>query len=392
MKSIQLALALAAATIPSVSAHYFFPTLIVNGNETEYYEYVREDTQNFMPYKGNYGSNDFRCNTGSDPFAQETDVYKVKSGDTIGFGTDFGAKIELPGPMQVYLSKAPGSVKDYDGSGDWFKIYELGPTSFGSDGIQWGVTGKNQFNFTLPKETPAGQYLVRIEHIALHGAGEFGGAEFYFNCAHIEVESDSTAVPGPTVKIPGVYDGNEPGILFYMYRPYFTNYTMPGPRVWPDGANANVTAQGVSVAPTTAWSAMAVTNYPSSSVTYSSAASSTPATVAPSSTPLVSSKGPHHTHRPSHNHHVSISELPLTTSIPVQSSSSVGDDEAVEITLPTQTTIAVEASSASTSCEQRPTVTSTVTETTTFPVPTPTMTKCASDVVVIVTTTTTITV
>jgi hypothetical protein len=82
------------------------------------------------------------------------------------------------------------------------------------------VTGKSNFTFTLPKETPAGQYLVRIEHIALHGAGEFGGAEFYFNCAQIEVEGDSTETPGPVVKIPGVYTGYEPGILFYMYRDY----------------------------------------------------------------------------------------------------------------------------------------------------------------------------
>lgn len=30
------------------------------------------------------------------------------------------------GPIVAYLSKAPGDVREYDGSGDWFKIYELG--------------------------------------------------------------------------------------------------------------------------------------------------------------------------------------------------------------------------------------------------------------------------
>ncbi|OQE38052.1 hypothetical protein PENCOP_c009G08416 [Penicillium coprophilum] len=391
MKSIHFALTLMAASIPSVSAHYFFPTLIVNGNETGYYEYVREDTQNYMPFKGNYGSDDFRCNTGSDAYAQKTDVYKVKAGDTIGFATDFGAQIEHPGPMQVYLSKAPGSVKNYDGSGDWFKIYELGPTSFGNDGIQWGVTGKSQFDFTLPKETPAGQYLVRIEHIAVHGAGEFGGAEFYFNCAQIEVESDSTAIPGPTVKIPGVYDGYEQGILFYMYRDYITNYTIPGPRVWPDGGDADVTARGVRVAPTTAWSALAVTNYPSSSVIHSTASSSTLATTAPFSTSLVSFAGSVNGHNHDHSNHLSVSDLPLETSIPVQSSSSVDATGTIETTSPTQTTLAVTTSSASAFCSQRATVTFTVTETETTYVPTPTMTKCAPTVTVTVTTTTTTT-
>ena len=28
------------------------------------------------------------------------------------------------GPGAVYLSKAPGDVREYDGSGDWFKIDE----------------------------------------------------------------------------------------------------------------------------------------------------------------------------------------------------------------------------------------------------------------------------
>ncbi|KAF9885835.1 hypothetical protein FE257_012307 [Aspergillus nanangensis] len=256
---IQLALAFSLASIPGTFGHYFFPHFIHDGNFTDYYEYVREDTQGYMPWKGNYNSNDFRCNTNSFQYAQQTDVNKVKAGDQIGFGTDFNALIGHPGPMQVYMSKAPGDVRDYDGSGDWFKIWELGPTSFGSDGIQWGVTDRANFTFTLPEETPAGQYLVRIEHIGLHGAGEFGGAEFYFNCAQIEVESDSTETPGPVVKIPGVYTGYEPGILFYMYRDYWRNYTMPGPEVWPRSIGNSIYAEGVTGTPTGTWSAPAVT-------------------------------------------------------------------------------------------------------------------------------------
>ncbi|KAJ5883146.1 glycosyl hydrolase family 61-domain-containing protein [Penicillium subrubescens] len=200
-----------------------------------------------MPWKGNYNSDDFRCNTGSFQFAGQTDVNKVKAGDQIGFATDFGVLVGHPGPMQVYMSKAPGDVRDYDGSSDRFKIWELGPTSFGNESIQWGVTGKSNFTFTLPKETPAGQYLVQIEHIALHGAGEFGGAEFYFNCAQIEVESDSTETPGPVVKIPSVYTRYEPGILFYM------------PNVWPPSIGNSIYAEGVTGTPTGTWSAPAVT-------------------------------------------------------------------------------------------------------------------------------------
>lgn len=263
MKNFEILLGAALAAIPNVSAHYFFPHFIADGNFTEYYEYVREDTQGYMPFRGGYSSDDFRCNTGSQQYASKTGVYKVKAGDTIGFGTDFNALIQHPGPLQVYMSKAPGDVREYDGSGGWFKIYELGPESFSSDGITWGATDIGNFTFELPKEVPSGQYLVRIEHIALHGAGEWGGAEFYFNCAQIEVESDSSATPYPLVQIPGVYDGYEPGILFYMYRPYIVNYTMPGPRAFPDATIANITASGLSVAPTyTPWTAEAVTRTP----------------------------------------------------------------------------------------------------------------------------------
>ncbi|KAJ6120344.1 Glycoside hydrolase family 61 [Penicillium sp. IBT 18751x] len=275
MKSISLILA-ALSAVPLVSSHYFFPHFIANDNFTDYFEYVREDTQGYMPMKGQYSSDQFRCNTGSQDFASKTGVYTVKTGDTIGFGTDFNALIEHPGPLQVYMSKATGDVREYDGSGDWFKIYELGPEKFSSEGISWGVTGKGNFTFTLP-EVPAGQYLVRIEHIAVHGAMEWGGAELYFNCAQIEVESDSESTPGPTVKIPGVYDGYEPGIMFNMYRDSIVNYTMPGPRPFPDDAYPDVTASGISVAPSTGWTLPAVTRYPSSVISASAVqATSTP--------------------------------------------------------------------------------------------------------------------
>ncbi|KAJ5127400.1 Glycoside hydrolase family 61 [Penicillium atrosanguineum] len=275
MRSISLFLA-AFSALPLASSHYFFPHFIANDNFTDYYEYVREDTQGYMPVKGGYSSDDFRCNTGSQDYASKTGVYTVKAGDTIGFGTDFNAQIEHPGPLQVYMSKATGDVREYDGSGDWFKIYELGPERFSSDGITWGVYGKGNFTFTLP-DVPAGQYLVRIEHIAVHGAMEWGGAELYFNCAQIEVESDSESIPGPTIKIPGVYNGYEPGIMFNMYSDSIVNYTMPGPRPFPDDADPDVTASGVSVAPSTAWTLPAVTQYPSSVIAASAVqATSTP--------------------------------------------------------------------------------------------------------------------
>ena len=46
----------------------------------------------------------------------------------------------------AYLSKAPEDVKSYDGSGDWFKIDEVGFETPGPDTvyIRWFITGKTE--------------------------------------------------------------------------------------------------------------------------------------------------------------------------------------------------------------------------------------------------------
>ena len=64
---------------------------------------------------------------------------------------------------------------------------------------------------------PSGEYLVRTEHIALHNAANKGGAQFYLSCAQVKVTGGGNGTPGPLVSIPGVYDGNEPGIKLNIY-------------------------------------------------------------------------------------------------------------------------------------------------------------------------------
>lgn len=43
-----------------------------------------------------------------------------------------------------------------------------------------------QANFTVPKTTPPGKYLLRVE-TAYGITHEFNVTQFYINCAHIEV-------------------------------------------------------------------------------------------------------------------------------------------------------------------------------------------------------------
>jgi len=94
---------------------------------------------------------------------------------------------------------------------------------------------KKNATFTVPKELPSGNYLVRVESIALHQAQSPGGAQFYLACAQVKVTDGGSGSPGPYVSIPGLYKSNDPGLLFANY-PVPTSYTPPGSPVWNSGA------------------------------------------------------------------------------------------------------------------------------------------------------------
>ena len=52
--------------------------------------------------------------------------------------------------------------------------------------------------------------------LALHVASSVGGAQFYMSCFQVNVGGSGTASP-PTVKIPGAYSAQDPGILIDIY-------------------------------------------------------------------------------------------------------------------------------------------------------------------------------
>jgi hypothetical protein len=174
----------AALLAPLTEAHYIFNRLIVNGaNVGGEYAYTRKNSNTYMPSFPSelMNSNDLRCNKGAK--AGGTPTYTVKAGDKLGFKLFNNEFIEHPGPGFVYISKAPGSVADYDGSGDWVKVMENGlcnPSSPGNDG-SWCSWQKDRLEWTIQKKIPPGEYLVRVEHIGLHQAHE-GKAQFYIEC------------------------------------------------------------------------------------------------------------------------------------------------------------------------------------------------------------------
>ncbi|KAK0732171.1 glycoside hydrolase [Lasiosphaeris hirsuta] len=229
MKSLFFLAAFAAAA----DAHYIFNILFVNGKKIGgEYTYVRKNSNSYNPaFPEIVEKNDLRCNVGAKP-GGGVKTYEVSAGDKIGFKVFNNELIEHPGPGFIYMSKAPEGVDTYDGSGDWFKAYEVGlcKGQANTDG-NWCSYNKDRLEFTIPPKTPPGEYLVRIEHIGLH-EGHKSKAQFYITCAQLKINGPGGGTPGPLVKIPGIYQQADPGIRYNKWTSSPAPYVMPGPAVW----------------------------------------------------------------------------------------------------------------------------------------------------------------
>lgn len=104
--------------------------------------------------------------------------YYLLSVIKVGFALD--QAIYHAGTLNVYLSKAPSTAASYDGSGAWFKIYQITPVTNGGSSITFPtdsesciLTGESdasyhirpldlsQVTFKIPATTPPGEYLLR---------------------------------------------------------------------------------------------------------------------------------------------------------------------------------------------------------------------------------------
>ena len=87
-------------------------------------------------------------------------------------------------------------------------------------------------NATIPANTPDGEYLLRVEQIALHMASQPNQAQFYIACSQIQITGGGSGNPGPLVSLPGAYSSNDPGILVDIWSMQPDSYKPPGPAVW----------------------------------------------------------------------------------------------------------------------------------------------------------------
>ncbi|KAK8098719.1 glycoside hydrolase family 61 protein [Apiospora kogelbergensis] len=128
---------------------------------------------------------------------------------------------------------AGADVKTWDGSGSvWFKVYQDMPAS-ANGGYKWTSEGQSSFSLPVPRCLPEGDYLYRIEHVALHGASQPGGAQFYISCAQVHVAGGSGAkTPTGLVSFPGAYKASDPGLAVNIYNTGGKAYQPAGPSVF----------------------------------------------------------------------------------------------------------------------------------------------------------------
>ncbi|EIM85306.1 glycoside hydrolase [Stereum hirsutum FP-91666 SS1] len=244
MKSIFRSYASATLFVGFVSGHTIFQEVYVNGVDQGHEVGIRVPS-----YDGpitDVTSNDIICNGGINPYQEPVSsaIISVPAGASVtaewhhtlagADPTDPADPIDSShkGPIMTYLAKVDNATQTDVTGLKWFKIYEDGLTASTQ---QWAVdrmiANAGKVTFTIPECIEDGQYLMRHELIALHGASTYPGAQFYLECAQLQITGGGSASPA-TVSFPGAYAGSDPGITVNIYYPTLTNYTIPGPDVF----------------------------------------------------------------------------------------------------------------------------------------------------------------
>jgi cellulase len=240
MKSAAALLALAT----SACAHTIFQELYVNGVSQGHLQGIR-----VPDYDGpitDVTSNDIICNGGINPYHQpvSTKIIPVAAGAQVtaewhhtldgAAPSDAADPIDPShkGPVIAYLAKVNSATQSSVTGLKWFKIWEDGfDASTGKWGVDRLIANKGKVSFTIPKCIASGDYLLRVEIIALHSAQSYPGAQFYMECAQLNISGGGSTSPA-TVSFPGAYKGSDPGITMSIYYPPVTSYKIPGPAVF----------------------------------------------------------------------------------------------------------------------------------------------------------------
>ncbi|KAK5658533.1 hypothetical protein OQA88_1925 [Cercophora sp. LCS_1] len=210
----------------AVEAHSIFQKISVNGKDQGQLTGIRAPNNN-NPVQDVNSQNMICGQSGT----KSSTVVKVASGDRIGAywghvigGAQFANDADHPiakshkGPVMAYLAKVDNAASAGTSGLKWFKIWQ---DTFDTGSKVWGVDNmiKNQgwVYFNIPTCVAPGDYLLRVETLALHSANKPNQYQFYQSCAQISISGSGTLVPSGTVSFPGAYKSSDPGISANIY-------------------------------------------------------------------------------------------------------------------------------------------------------------------------------
>ncbi|THV49177.1 hypothetical protein BGAL_0208g00290 [Botrytis galanthina] len=154
------------------------------------------------------------------------------------------------GPCAVYMKRVASAINDTAVGSGWFKIWDEG---YDNSTQKWCteklIQNKGYLSVNIPSDLAGGYYLARPELLALHQADKTPpNPQFYTGCTQIYLDSSETAVPKDTVSIPGYVNIHSPSVLYNIWNPPPTPYTMAGPAPYQPGVSSTSNTTGSKAA------------------------------------------------------------------------------------------------------------------------------------------------
>ncbi|RDW92665.1 hypothetical protein BP5796_02059 [Coleophoma crateriformis] len=194
------------------------------------------------------------------------------------------------GPVIDYMASCNGDCATVDKTTlSFFKIQEKGLTNaaWASDEL---IANNKSWVIDIPSTIAPGNYVLRHEIIALHGAGSTDGAQNYPQCINLEVTGSGTDSPSGTLGT-ALYTETDPGILVNIYVDLTTlDYVIPGPALYSGGSGSGATTAAASAISTAAVVATSSSAPASTTTKVTSASAATIAAATTSAGQVVSSQ------------------------------------------------------------------------------------------------------
>ncbi|KAJ3037934.1 hypothetical protein HDV00_001213 [Rhizophlyctis rosea] len=199
-----------ASLVGAANAHYWIANI---GGTTSCMRTLPSPSVWMNPITGSaIQSNDVVCNAAKPLSSSDIKTpCSYAAGSKVTVQWSDGLQEGHPGPCVVYASKKLSSPIT------WTKIYYEGYNN-GLWCHQRMMKNGNKLDFNIPSNMAAGDYIFRIEHVALHVASAPNAVQLYMACADIRVTGSGTAWADQGIEFPGLYQPTSQGLYIEWWR------------------------------------------------------------------------------------------------------------------------------------------------------------------------------